>query len=176
MHQGRDQIGDSGIRLNLGIGDVVVYGAHGAGSVQAREKRSVHGEQQTVVVIALADGLTVQLPLSRAQEHLRSVVDERGIAAIRDVLRTQPTINKDPWLKRLRDSEAKMRDAVGLAEIIRDGNARETAPSGGTGSRLSPSERDLVRRARQLLTNEIALARDVAIDEAGAWLEAQLEQ
>ena len=159
--------------VNLCVGDVVVYGAHGVGSVEACETRSVLGEQRRVVVIALSGGLSVQLPLTRAQEQLRSVVDEQGITAIQDVLRAPAPISKETWLKRRRDSEAKMRDAVGLAEIIRDGNARETAPARGKGS-LSPGERELVRRARQLLTNEIALARGVVIEEAEAWLEAQL--
>jgi CarD family transcriptional regulator len=161
--------------LSLGVGDVVVYGVHGAGRVEARETRSVHGEQQTVVVIALAAGLSVQLPLTRAQEQLRPIVDEEAIASIQQVLRAPPPpISKDSWVKRRRDAEAKLRDAIGLAEVIRDGNARETVPARGTGSHLSPGERELVRRAKQLLTNEIALARGVAAEEAGGWLEAQL--
>ena len=161
--------------LNLGVGDVVVYGAHGAGCVEARELRSVHGEQQTVVVIALAGGLSVQLPLTRAQEQLRPLVDEEGLATVQHVLRAPPpTTSKETWLKRRRDTEAKLRDTIGLAEIIRDGNARETAPARGSASPLSPGERELVRRARHLLTNEIALARGVAVEDAGAWLDAQL--
>jgi CarD family transcriptional regulator len=160
--------------MNLAVGDVVVYGAHGVGSIEARETRSVHGEEQAVVVIALAGGLSVQLPLTRAQEQLRSVLDEQGIATIQNVFRTPAPISKDTWLKRRRDSEAKMRDAIGLAEIIRDGNARENAPAAGSGSRLSPGERELVHRAKQLLATEIALARGVAVEEAGAWLDAQL--
>lgn len=167
----------AGEKLNLGVGDIVVYGVHGAGAVKARELRSVHGEQQTVVVIALAGGLSVQLPLRRAQEHLRPIVDEAGIAHIQRVLRAPPApVGKDSWLKRRRDSEAKLRDAIGLAEIIRDGKARDAgSPRGnGSGSHLSPGERELVRRARQLLATEIALARGVDADEARAWLEAQL--
>jgi CarD family transcriptional regulator len=160
--------------LNLAVGDVVVYGAHGAGSVQARETRSVRGEQQTVVVIALADGLSVQLPLTLAQEQLRPIIDEADIAVIAQVLRATPPISNESWLKRRRESEAKLRDAIGLAEIIRDGNTREAAPARGVGSHLSAGERELVRRARELLTNEIALARDLAIGDANAWIDGQL--
>ena len=162
--------------LNLAVGDVVVYGAHGAGSVEARETRVVHGEHQTVVVIALVDGLSVQLPLMRAQEHLRPIVDEAGIATIEHVLRgPPPPISTDSWVKRRQSTEAKMRDAIGLAEVIRDGSAREKAPGRGSGSQLAPLERDLLRRATHLLSNEIALARGVSVEEAGAWLDAQLE-
>jgi CarD family transcriptional regulator len=160
--------------VNLAVGDVVVYGAHGVGSIESRETRSVHGEERAVVVIALAGGLSVQLPLTRAQEQLRSVVDEQGLATIQNLLRTPAPISKDTWLKRRRDSEAKLRDAIGLAEIIRDGSARENAPGPGSGSRFSPRERELVHRARQLLATEIALARGVAVEEAEAWLDAQL--
>jgi CarD family transcriptional regulator, regulator of rRNA transcription len=160
--------------LSLAVGDIVVYGAHGAGTVEARETRSVQGEQQTVVVVALSAGLSVQLPLPVAQEQLRPIVDEAGISTVKDVLRTTRPISSDSWLKRRRDAGAKLRDAIGLAEIIRDGSMRETAPARRSGSQLSPGERDLVRRARELLTKEIALARDVPVGDAEAWIDRQL--
>lgn len=160
--------------LKLGVGDTVVYGAHGAGTIAALETRSVDGEQQTVVVIGLPAGLSVQLPLALAQEQLRPIIDEAGIARIEQVLRATPPISADSWLKRRRDAEAKLRDAIGLAEIIRDGNVRETAPGRGNGSRLSPGERELVRRARELLTKEIALARGLPVGDAGDWIDGQL--
>lgn len=160
--------------LNLAVGDVVVYGAHGAGTVEAREMRSVNGDEQAVVVIALARGLSVQLPLALAREQLRALVDEAGIATIGEVLRRSPPVSGDSWLKRRREAQAKLGDAIGLAEVIRDGSVRDAAPARGSGSRLAPSERELVRRARALLTAEIALARDVAIGDAEAWVERQL--
>jgi RNA polymerase-interacting CarD/CdnL/TRCF family regulator len=126
------------------------------------------------VVIALAGGLSVQLPLTRAHEQLRPVVDEEGIAIIEQILRAPAQISKDSWLKRRRASEAKLRDAIGLAEVIRDAHARETAPARGAGSHLSPGERELLGRARKLLKNEIAIARGVSVEEAETWLELQL--
>jgi RNA polymerase-interacting CarD/CdnL/TRCF family regulator len=160
--------------LNLAVGDVVVYGVHGAGKVEARELRSVNGDEQAVVVIALAGGLSVQLPLALAREQLRAVVDEPGIATIGEVLRASPPVSGDSWLKRRRGAEAKLGDAIGLAEVIRDGSVRGALPMRGSGSRLSPSERELVRRAWALLTTEIALARDVPIGDAEAWVDDQL--
>jgi RNA polymerase-interacting CarD/CdnL/TRCF family regulator len=161
--------------LNLAVGDVVVYGAHGAGIVAAREMRSVNGDEQAVVVIALAGSLSVQLPLALARKQLRSLVDETGIATIRKVLRDSPPVSSDSWLKRSRAAQAKLGDAIGLAEVVRDGSVRDAASLlRGSGSRLAPSERDLVRRARALLTAEIALARDVPIGDAEAWVDRQL--
>ena len=160
--------------VKLAVGDVVVYGAHGAGTVETRETRSVDGELQTVVVVALAGGLSVQLPLPLAQERLRALVDERGLATVEQVLRDAPPSSGESWLKRRREALAKLGDAIGLAEIIRDGHVRETTPARGVGSRLAPSERELVRRARGLLTSEVALARNVSVSDAEAWLDRQL--
>ena len=161
--------------VKLAVGDVVVYGAHGAGTVEARETRSIHGELQTVVVVALPGGLRVQLPLTLAQDQLRALVDEVGLATVGEVLRDAPPSSGESWLKRRREAMAKLGDAIGLAEIVRDGHARETAPARGSGSRLAPSERELVLRARGLLTSEIALARNVPVADAEAWLDRQLD-
>ena len=160
--------------VKLAVGDVVVYGAHGAGTVETRETRSVDGEQQTVVVVALAGGLSVQLPLALAQERLRALVDEPGLTTVEQVLRAAPPSSGESWLQRRREALTRLGDASGLAEIIRDGHARESAPVRGLGSRLAPSERELVQRARGLLTSEIALARNVPVVEAEAWLDRAL--
>lgn len=160
--------------LSLAVGDVVVYGAHGAGTVETRETRSVNGDEQAVVVIALAGSLSVQLPLALARKQLRLLVDEAAIATIGKVLRESPPVSGDSWLKRCRAAQAKLGDAIGLAEVIRDGSVRDAASQRGSGSRLAPSERELVRRARALLTAEIALARDVPIGDAEAWVDRQL--
>jgi CarD family transcriptional regulator len=162
--------------VTLAVGDVVVYGAHGAGTVETRETRSVDGELHTVVVVALAGGLSVRLPLALAQERLRALVDEPGLATVAQVLCDAPSRSGESWLKRRREALAKLGDAIGLAEIIRDGHVRETAPARGFGSRLAPSERELVRRARGLLTSEIALARNVPVADAEAWLDRQLAE
>jgi CarD family transcriptional regulator len=166
--------GGGGELLNLAVGDVVVYGAHGAGVVEARELRSVNGEEQAVVVVALAASRSVQLPLALAQAQLRALVDEAGIATIGEVLRESPPVSGDSWLKRCRAAQGKLGDAIGLAEVIRDGSVRDAASVRGSGSRLAPSERELVRRARSLLTAEIALARGVPIGDAEAWVDRQL--
>jgi len=160
--------------VKLAVGDVVVYGAHGAGTVETRETRNVDGELQTMVVVALAGGLKVHLPLALAQEQLRAPVDEVGLATVVRVLREPPPTSGESWLKRRREALAKLGDTIGQAEVIRDGHIRETAPARGVGSRLAPSEHELVRRARGLLTSEIALARNVPLADAEAWLDRQL--
>ena len=151
--------------MRLAIGDTIVYGAHGAGTITAREMRSIRGEEQVVVVLALADGLSIELPLARAEESLRPLADSDEIDRLGVVLRSDVALELDPWLKRQRAARAKLATAVGLAEILSEGAQRVS---------LSPSERELVRRARSLLAGEIALSRREDASTASAWIDEQL--
>jgi RNA polymerase-interacting CarD/CdnL/TRCF family regulator len=151
--------------MELGIGDLVVYGAHGAGAITGREIREVRGEQQVVITIALAHGLSVELPLAVADELLRPVADEAEIAHLGSVLRSEPALDTDRWLKRERAARAKLRTAVGLAEVVSEATHRAS---------VSPGERQLVQRAKELLAVEIALSRGEETSVASAWIEDQL--
>ena len=160
--------------VRLAVGDRVVYASHGAGHVAAREERVVLGQRQEVVVLALAGGLSVELPVERAHELLRPLASESDMSRVQKTLGADQAANSDPWLKRRRDSQAKLTggDPIELAEIIRDSAYRESTLRAK--SQLSPGERDLFMKARQLLSTEIALARGVEPAEASAWIDEQL--
>src|SRR2546423_947294 len=99
------------------------------------------------------------------------------MARVQKTLAADHAVSRESWLKRRRDSQAKLTGggAVGLAELIRDSARREgTLPAKGATAQLSPGERDLFLKARQLLSNEIALARGVEPAEASAWIDEQL--
>ena len=156
---------------------MVVYASHGAGHVAARERRVVRGKRQEVIVLALVGGLSVELPMERARELLRPLASEADMSRVQKTLGADHAVSGDPWLKRRRDSQAKLTggDPIELAELIRDSARREwTLSAKGTKSRLSPGERELFVKARQLLSNEIALARGVEPAEADAWIDEQL--
>jgi CarD family transcriptional regulator, regulator of rRNA transcription len=155
---------------------MVVYGSHGAGHVAARERRVVLGKRQEVIVLALAGGLSVELPMELAHELLRPLASEADMSRVQKTLGADHAVSTDPWLKRRRDSQAKLTggDPIELAEIIRDSASRVDAAREGTKSQLSPCERELFVKARQLLSNEIALARGVEPADASAWIDQQL--
>lgn len=119
----------------------------------------------------------MELPLERAHELLRPLAGEAEITRVQETLAADHAVSGDPWLKRRRDSLAKLSsgDPIGLAEIIRDGALREgTRSAKGTKTQLSPGERDLFTRARQLLSTEIAFVRGVEPAEADSWIDQQL--
>jgi CarD family transcriptional regulator len=156
---------------------MVVYASHGAGQVAARETRVVLGTRREVVVLALAGGLSVELPMERAHELLRPLASEADLSRVQKTLGGDDALSGDTWLKRRRDSQAKLTggDLVELAEIVRDSAQRErTVSAKGTKTQLSPGEKELFVKARELLSNEISLARGVEPAEANAWIDAQL--
>jgi RNA polymerase-interacting CarD/CdnL/TRCF family regulator len=164
--------------MRLAVGDIVVYRSHGAGPVTARESKVVLGTRQEVVVLALTGGLRVELPLVRAQEFLRPLASESDLSRVQEVLGADQAVSGETWLKRQRQSVARLNDGgpVALAEIIRDSASREAArPSKGS-TRLSGWERQIAARARGLLSTEIAFARSVEPEEANVWIDRQLDQ
>jgi CarD family transcriptional regulator len=163
--------------VRLAVGDVVVYPAYGVGRIAAREKRVVLGAAQEILVLELADGLSVTLPVERARELLRPLLSQAGLRRVQETLREDHTLSEDVWLKRRKDTQVKLAggDPLRLAEVVRDCARRERRMQAKhIGSRLSPSERDLYLRARRLLSGEIGQARGLEPSEADTWIEEQL--
>jgi len=165
--------------VKLAVGDVVVYGTHGIGRIAARKEQDVLGAKGKVVVLELAEGLTVTLPLDRAQEQLRPLASEADMRRVQETLRGERVLSVDPWLSRRRATLAKLTggDPVELAEIVGDGAQRErTLRANGSNPQLSPGEREIFVKAWQLLSGEIAQARGLEQAEADSWIDEQLSQ
>lgn len=155
------------------VGDTVVYASHGIGRVVAREQKWVAGTERDCLVIDLATGLRVTLPVGGAARLLRAVMGETELDAVRRRLASAPGARDAPWTKRIKESKAKLASGrtTDLAEIVRDGERLERAAGG---ARLSTSESRVYRRARALLIGEVSSAQGVGEDEAEAWIEAHL--
>jgi RNA polymerase-interacting CarD/CdnL/TRCF family regulator len=137
----------------------------------------VLGAAREVVVLELEDGLTITLPLGRAQEQLRPLVTEEDLDRVRKALRKDRVPSRDPWLSRRRETLAKLTggDPVELAEIVGDGAQREwTRRAKGDKSRASTGEREIFVKAWNLLSEEIARTRGIQRAEADGWIEKQL--
>lgn len=166
--------------MKLAVGDIVVYGAHGAGPVAAREQRVILGAQQEVIVLALAGGLRVELPLDRARERLRPLATELDMTRVKETLSDGREGSEGTWLKRHKVALAKLTagDPIALAEIIRDSTRRERRMrlAKSANPMLSPREREMMTHARRLLSTEIAFLRGIEPEEADAWIDRQLER
>jgi RNA polymerase-interacting CarD/CdnL/TRCF family regulator len=157
----------------VAVGDTVIYAGHGVGRVVAHEQTRVGDATRDCVVVDLAAGLRITLPLPEAAERLRAVADESELEDVRRTLASPSSERDEPWTKRIKDNKAKLAAgrATDLAEIVRDGDRYERAANG---SRLSHGERRLYLQARAFLVSELCFARGVGEDEAEAWIEAQI--
>jgi CarD family transcriptional regulator len=163
--------------MEFAVGDEIVYGTHGVGRITARKRTKISGVPQEVVVLELAHGLTVTLPLERAQEQLRALATEAEIGRVKATLRQDRPLTTDPWLTRRQAVLAKLAggNPVELAEIVSDGAQRERLlQASGKGTRLSPGEREIFTRARELLCDEIARSRGFEPELADLWIDRQL--
>jgi CarD family transcriptional regulator, regulator of rRNA transcription len=150
--------------VELVVGDMVVYGNYGVGSIVAREERTALGTTREVVVVEFGeDGLTVSLPLE--------------LRGVRRALRDDSELSVDPWLSRRRHALDKLTRGgpVELAEIVSEGAQRERLRSAaGTKPKLSSGELEIFTRARSLLSTEIALALGIQPAAADGWIDEQL--
>jgi CarD family transcriptional regulator len=147
------------------------------GRVAIREERLVLGVKKEILVLELADGLSVTLPIERADDCLRPLLSEADIVQVQETLREDQALSEDGWLQRKNETQAKVAggEPLRLAEVVRNCARREQGlKAKRTASQLSPSERDLYLRARRLLSGEIGLARGLEPDEADAWIDDQL--
>jgi RNA polymerase-interacting CarD/CdnL/TRCF family regulator len=164
--------------LALAVGDLVVYASHGIGRVAVRHSRALDGEVEDVVVLELPQGLSVTLPIERALETLRPLSNEAEIARIQRALRDAESPSEISWQKRFNATREKVSagDAVGLAEVVRDGVHREQRSAAREGTLPSQSERHLYLKARELLAREVGAARGIDPAEADAWIIDQIGQ
>ena len=163
--------------MKLDVGSVVAYPPHGVGRISSREKKVVLGVEEEVVVIELANELSVTLPVSRATDLLRPPATESDLKKVQKTLREDGVVSDEIWSKRLAQAQEKLRsgDPLDLAEIVRDGVKREQGRTAtGTPIKLSTSERSLHLKARDLLAGEIEVARGIERDAAEAWIDQQL--
>ncbi len=163
---------DSAAFESPGVGDTVVYAAHGIGQVVALEQQQVGGTERDCIVVDLATGLRVTLSLEEAGERLRAVADENEIEDVRRTLNAESSAPNKQWKTRVTESKAKLASGrpTELAELVRDGSRFEQM----RGSQLPHGERRLYVQARELLVREISAARGLEPDEAETWIETQI--
>jgi len=157
--------------MRLAAGDVVVYASHGIGRIESAH--AAEGTQPARIILALESGLTVTLPLVRARETLRCLSGEPELEDVRLTLGADvaPPVEHSSRRRRFAQDKLRAGEIGGLAEIVRDGLQRERRL---TTSSSKPLANELFRRARMLLTAEIAAARGIEPEAADAWVVQQV--
>jgi CarD family transcriptional regulator len=154
----------------FGEGDLVVYPNHGAGHVAGVEEKTVLGEERRYYIVYIADGgLTLNIPAD-GETGLRLCSDEEGVTEALSVLQGDAQGMPANWNHRLKHNQEKLRsgEISRVAEVVRD-----LSVFGGEHG-LSTGERTLLVRARRILISEVALVRDLPVEEAEALVDGAL--
>ncbi len=160
--------------MTFKVGETVVYPHHGAATVEEIVTRKVKGVDTTYLVLRVNQGdLVIQVPADNVEEvGVRDVVDERGVEEVLGVLREAEVEEPSNWSRRFKANQEKISngDIVRVSEVVRDLSRRD-ADKG-----LSAGEKRMLTKARQILTSELALARNIDEEEAGALLDVVLQE
>ena len=160
--------------MSFEIGQTVVYPHHGAAKIEEISTRVIRGEEKTYLTLRVSQGdLTIQVPAENVDlVGVRDVVDEDGLETVLSVLRAPYIEEPTNWSRRFKANQEKIAtgDIVKVAEVVRDLTRRDDQ------KKLSTGEKRMLTKARQILSSELALARDIDKTAAAARLVVVLAE
>lgn len=151
-------------------GDLVVYPNHGGGCISGIEEKTILGQVRRYYVVYISDShLTLSIPAD-GETGLRPCSDEESVEAALSALRSEPSKMPPNWNHRLKHNQEKLRDGqiFQVAEVVRNLSAY------GAEHGLSTGERNMLVKARQILVSEVALSRNVDVEEAKSLVDDAL--
>jgi CarD family transcriptional regulator len=147
------------------VGDKIVYPMHGVGQIDSIEKKVILGKRSEYYMITIiSNGMKVMIPVNNAKEiGIRSIIPKKDIKKVLAILSTEAETIEEDWKLRYQNNIDKVKsgsiyEVAGVArDLFKRGNEKE----------LSIMERKLYENAYQLITYEVAMSKNIAIDEAG---------
>jgi CarD family transcriptional regulator len=146
------------------VGETLVYPHHGAVTITKVETRTIKGEEKKYMTLNVhASELTITLPVDNAElVGVRDVIDEAGVEAVFEVLRSDYVVEAGNWSRRYKANQEKMASGsvFRISEVVRDLWRRDQDKG------VSAAEKNMLAKSRQVLISELALAKQVSPAEA----------
>lgn len=137
------------------VGDKIVYPMHGAGVIEAIEKRDILGQSREYYVLRMPIGeMRLLVPVGAIPEAgLRPIVGKDAAAKVFSLLSEEASDEQGNWNRRYRSNMDKLKSGsiFELAEVVRNMTRRDQQRG------LSTTEKKMLDNARQLLVSELAL-------------------
>jgi len=147
------------------VGDKIVYPMHGVGTIDAIEKKEVLGTRAEYYIIKIVNnGMKVMIPVKNGETvGIRAVIGKNEVKKLLDVLKKGDTKIEEDWKLRYENNVNKVKSGniLECGEVARDLFRR------GREKELSIMERKLYESAYNLIIHEVAMAKNVNIEEAG---------
>ena len=150
--------------MPFAVNDLVVHPIHGAGKIREIEATQISGESTECVVVDLVVGNAgVLLPVENLDSTgLRHVVDEKTLEEALSVLTQAAQPLPKDWRRRIETLRNLVHsgDPCLVARAVRDIQARSSE------NKMNPSEKRVLAEAIGVLAGEVALVRDICVEEA----------
>ncbi len=156
------------------VGEKVIHCVHGAGVITGEKEMQFTDTPTAYFVIEIfGSRSTLMVPIEKAEERLRPVSKKATLRNLLadDLIRQPDELPKD-YKERTRQLEGKIKtgETKEWLEVIRDLTHREEQKT------LSSADRQLLDRALELLSGELALVQGIEQEEAKKRLTAILQE
>ena len=146
--------------------DYVVYPMHGVGQITEIAKKTVMGKSKEYYVIQLVNTkMTVLVPIGKENNvSLRHIISKREVNKVIKLLQEECVEQEEDWKIRYQNNLLKIKSGTisSVAEVCRNLYKR------ARDKELSIMERKLYEAAYSLVINEIALAKNISLEDAGS--------
>lgn len=150
-------------------GDRILYPMHGAGIIEAIEKREILGSIKEYYILHIPCGdMEVMIPVDNSEMlGVRPISSSDDAEKAMDVLGRKSTPMTGNWNKRYRENMEKIKtgDIIRVAEIVRNLTRVDRD------NRLSAGEKKMLSNVRRILQSEIMLVFNIDQDEARERIE-----
>jgi CarD family transcriptional regulator len=145
--------------LTFGVGQSVVYPAHGVGKITGVEKQTVAGMELEVYVITFdKDKMTLRVPVAKVESvGMRKLAEDNLVDKSLKTIKGRARVKRAMWSRRAQEYEAKINsgDLIQIAEVVRDLYRAESQPE------QSYSERQLYEAALDRMARELAAVENI---------------
>ncbi|MEG9861522.1 MAG: histone H1-like repetitive region-containing protein [Parvularculales bacterium] len=150
----------------------IVYPAHGVGQIINIDNKEIAGIKLEFYVVNFErDKMTLHIPTGKAvQAGMRKLANPETVKAAETKLQGRARIKRTMWSRRAQGYEAKINSGnlLAISEVVRDLFRSDSQPE------QSYSERQLYEAALNRMACEIAVIKDMTVEEAVEYLEGIL--
>jgi CarD family transcriptional regulator len=142
-------------------GDVAVYPAHGVGTIEAIEKKTISGKEQKFYIMKImGNGMTIMVPTDNVKQvGLRGIISDKEVKKVYNILKAKKnaSIESQTWNRRYREymDRIKTGSVFEVASVLRDLFLLKV------GKDLSFGERRMMDIAKTLLVKELSIVQEM---------------
>ncbi|GIX41426.1 MAG: hypothetical protein KatS3mg129_1159 [Leptospiraceae bacterium] len=151
-------------KLEFQVDDYIVYPSQGVGKIIGIENIKVSNQKRPYYIIQIFDkNLTIKIPVDNVEASgIRHVIDKKDVKKVLKILEQEQDELEEDWKIRYQNNLNKIKSGsiFEIAQVCRNLYKR------ARDKELSLMERRLYETAYTLVTGEIAIAKNIPIEEA----------